>query len=50
MLPSRKTKQLTFQTEESHGKNMAPSTLIGAKSAPTSVIDIIDSDDEPNIT
>lgn len=29
---------------------MAPSTLIGAKSAPTSVIDIIDSDDEPNIT
>lgn len=49
MLPSRKTKQLTFQTEESHGKNMAPSTLIGAKSAPTSVIDIIDSDDEPNI-
>uniref|UniRef100_A0A0R0GUW6 Uncharacterized protein n=1 Tax=Glycine max TaxID=3847 RepID=A0A0R0GUW6_SOYBN len=28
VLPSRKTKQLTFQTEESHGKNMAPSTLI----------------------
>ncbi|TKY56005.1 hypothetical protein E2542_SST20432 [Spatholobus suberectus] len=51
VLPGRKIiKQLTFETKESPSKKMAPSTLIGAKSAPVGVINIIDSDDEPNVT
>ncbi|CAJ1972357.1 unnamed protein product [Sphenostylis stenocarpa] len=43
-------KQLTFETEESPSRKVAPSTLMGAKFAPVSVIDIINSDDEPSNT
>ncbi|XP_020210307.1 uncharacterized protein LOC109795268 [Cajanus cajan] len=51
VLPSRKLKKkLTFKTEDSLSKMMAPSQPIGANPAPFSVIDIIDSDDEAYIT
>ncbi|KAH1125552.1 hypothetical protein GYH30_014907 [Glycine max] len=42
-------RQLTFEIEEIHSKKMAPSTPFAAKSSSIVVIDIIDSDDEPNI-
>lgn len=49
--PGRKvTRQLTFETEEGRSKKMAPSTPIGAKSTSVNIIDIIDSDDEPDIS
>ncbi|KAL2339655.1 hypothetical protein Fmac_007595 [Flemingia macrophylla] len=42
-------RQLTFRIGESPSKKMAPSTPVVAKSASVVVIDIVDSDDEPNI-
>ncbi|KAK7293651.1 hypothetical protein RJT34_16523 [Clitoria ternatea] len=52
VLPDSKVaKQLTFITGESPSKKMAPSTTpIGAMLTSVSVVAIIDSDDEPNIT
>ncbi|XP_015934499.1 uncharacterized protein LOC107460624 isoform X1 [Arachis duranensis] len=48
--PARQArKQLKFLNEESPCKRMAPSTPLGAKPASVCVIDITDSDDEPNI-
>lgn len=44
------SRQLTFETEESPSVKMAPSTPFVAKSASVVVIDIVDSDDEPNIS
>ncbi|KAK7385033.1 hypothetical protein VNO78_30740 [Psophocarpus tetragonolobus] len=50
VLPGKKIiKSLTFQTDDSESNKMAPSTHIGVKFASVSVIDIIDSDDEPNV-
>ncbi|MED6223791.1 hypothetical protein PIB30_077543 [Stylosanthes scabra] len=42
-------KQLKFQNEESPSKRIAPSTPLCANSASVCVIDITDSDDEPDI-
>ncbi|RDX65098.1 hypothetical protein CR513_56273, partial [Mucuna pruriens] len=46
----RVRRQLTFEIEEIPSKKMAPSTPIVPKSASVVVIDIVDSDDEPNIS
>uniref|UniRef100_A0A5B7C0S6 Uncharacterized protein n=1 Tax=Davidia involucrata TaxID=16924 RepID=A0A5B7C0S6_DAVIN len=46
---SRVRKQLAFGEEGSPNKKMAPSTPGGARSASVGVIDISDSDDEPDI-
>ncbi|MED6216263.1 hypothetical protein PIB30_005851 [Stylosanthes scabra] len=49
-LPARQVrKQLKFQNEESPSKRMAPSTPLCANPASVCVIDITDSDDEPDI-
>ncbi|KAF7830667.1 protein IWS1-like protein [Senna tora] len=49
--PGRRVrKQLAFESEKNPGKKIVPSTPVGAKSGSDGVIDIIDSDDEPNIT
>ncbi|ESW09560.1 hypothetical protein PHAVU_009G137300 [Phaseolus vulgaris] len=45
----RVKRQLTFETGESPGKKMALSTPSVAKSSSVFAIDIVDSDDEPNI-
>lgn len=45
----RARKQLAFQSEQSPSKKLATSSPIDAKPSSVSVVNIIDSDDEPNI-
>lgn len=46
----RARRQLAFEKEKSPGKKIAPSTPAGAKPPYLSIVDISDSDDEPNNT